>query len=173
MRPRVGPSLARFGETLRQETWDDMAARFAGFLDKSIEGEILECPPSSDRLESAEPKASPGRSPMPKWGWLEWFVVAQTALPALMFILACRWSARRRGSRRSRSPWWPGGRSGREGVRTWPGREVPGHPLAGPGHRLADGDDPPSGRQHDACPGSATWHSTRRSSARRSGLAQP
>jgi hypothetical protein len=31
-------------------------------------------------------KASPGRSPMPKWGWLEWFMVAQTALPALMFI---------------------------------------------------------------------------------------
>jgi hypothetical protein len=25
-------------------------------------------------------------APMPKWGWLEWFMVAQTALPALMFI---------------------------------------------------------------------------------------
>ena len=24
--------------------------------------------------------------PMPRWGWLEWFVVGQTALPALMFI---------------------------------------------------------------------------------------
>jgi glycosyltransferase involved in cell wall biosynthesis len=32
---RVGSSLARFGETLRQETWDDMADRFAGFLDGS------------------------------------------------------------------------------------------------------------------------------------------
>jgi hypothetical protein len=25
-------------------------------------------------------------APMPRWGWLEWFVIAQTALPALMFI---------------------------------------------------------------------------------------
>ncbi len=29
----------------------------------------------------------PGKAaPMPGWGWLEWFVVGQTALPALMFI---------------------------------------------------------------------------------------
>ena len=32
---RVAPSLARFGESLRRQTWDDMAARFAGFLDAS------------------------------------------------------------------------------------------------------------------------------------------
>jgi hypothetical protein len=32
------------------------------------------------------PKAPAGRTAMPKWGWLEWFMVAQTALPALMFI---------------------------------------------------------------------------------------
>jgi hypothetical protein len=36
--------------------------------------------------QRSAPKAPPGPSPMPKWGWLEWFVVAQTALPALMFI---------------------------------------------------------------------------------------
>jgi hypothetical protein len=29
---------------------------------------------------------SPPLGPMPGWGWLEWFMVAQTALPALMFI---------------------------------------------------------------------------------------
>jgi glycosyltransferase involved in cell wall biosynthesis len=32
---RVGPSLARFGESLREETWDHMAARFSSFLDAS------------------------------------------------------------------------------------------------------------------------------------------
>jgi glycosyltransferase involved in cell wall biosynthesis len=32
---RIGPSLARFSETLRQGTWDDMAEQFAGFLDAS------------------------------------------------------------------------------------------------------------------------------------------
>jgi hypothetical protein len=31
-------------------------------------------------------KASIIRRLIPKWGWLEWFVIAQTALPALMFI---------------------------------------------------------------------------------------
>jgi glycosyltransferase involved in cell wall biosynthesis len=32
---RLGPSLSRFGESLRKETWDDMAARFSCFLDES------------------------------------------------------------------------------------------------------------------------------------------
>ena len=32
---RIGPSLAGFSETLRQGTWDDMAARFVRFLDES------------------------------------------------------------------------------------------------------------------------------------------
>lgn len=32
---RIGPSLAGFGESLRQQTWDDMAAKFSGFLDES------------------------------------------------------------------------------------------------------------------------------------------
>jgi glycosyltransferase involved in cell wall biosynthesis len=35
LKDRVGPSLAGFGESLRQQTWDGMAARFAGFLDES------------------------------------------------------------------------------------------------------------------------------------------
>ena len=32
---RVASSLASFGESLREETWDDMAARFSSFLDES------------------------------------------------------------------------------------------------------------------------------------------
>lgn len=31
-------------------------------------------------------KPSSKAAPMPPWGWLEWFMVAQTALPALMFV---------------------------------------------------------------------------------------
>src|ERR1700761_960533 len=32
------------------------------------------------------PEGPSRAAPMPRWGWLEWFMVAQTALPALMFI---------------------------------------------------------------------------------------
>src|SRR5258707_3034422 len=40
------------------------------------------------RRPSPMPSAKPATplGPMPGWGWLEWFMVAQTALPALMFI---------------------------------------------------------------------------------------
>ena len=38
------------------------------------------------RRPSPGPVPSTGVGPMPEWGWLEWFAIGQTALPALMFI---------------------------------------------------------------------------------------
>ena len=99
------------------------------------------------------PKASSVRVPMPKWGWLEWFMVAQTALPALMFIpglSAVRTPSRIAAFSIALVAW---GVICGEGVRTRPGRRVPGDPLAGGGDRLALRDDPPPGRQHDAVQG--------------------
>jgi hypothetical protein len=67
-------------------------------------------------------------APMPGWGWLEWFMVAQTALPALMFVpglSVVRTPARIAAFSIALVAW---GAIASKGIRPRPGRRFPAIP---------------------------------------------